>query len=81
MVCDASEGERSEARESLFVPFGAGLNNRSDRCEQESSRSRRCGVQVVYILYLKSHKDDLLNKSVMNHFKFSKYNTIQQINN
>ena len=28
-------------------------------CSQESSRSRRCGVKVVYILYLQIHKEEL----------------------
>ena len=53
-MCDASEGERSDAWESLFVPFGAGMYKFGlSSCERESSRSRRCYILWKCSVYLK----------------------------
>ena len=38
-MCDASEGERSDAWESLFVPFGAGMYNSVWAVAKEKARA------------------------------------------
>ena len=38
-MCDASEGERSDAWESLFVPFGAGIYNSVWAVAKEKARA------------------------------------------